>query len=99
MPVYAEANNLGDVLKYEAPNLYSREAVTVLAGTGADRTLTVGTVIGKRTKDTVTVTADPATPATARRPWPTRRSVRKRRSAPIGSFASPPPRAAAPLRC
>ncbi len=28
MPVLSESNRLGDVLKYEAPNLYSREAVT-----------------------------------------------------------------------
>jgi len=27
-----EANNLGDVLKYEAPNLYSRDRVTVASG-------------------------------------------------------------------
>jgi len=58
MAVYTEANNLGDVLKHEAPNLYSREAVTVLAGSGADRALAVGEVIAKRTKSTVTVTAD-----------------------------------------
>jgi len=57
MPVLSEANTLGDVLKYEAPNLYSREAVTVLAGSGADRVLAVGTVIGRRTRSTVTVTA------------------------------------------
>jgi len=58
MPVLSETNNLGDVLKHEAPNLYSREAVTVLAGAGADRVLAVGAVIGKRTRSTVTVTAD-----------------------------------------
>ena len=58
MPVLSEANTLGDVLKYETPNLYSREAVTVLAGAGAARVLTVGTVIGRRVKSSVTVTAD-----------------------------------------
>jgi len=58
MPVLSETNNLGDVLKHEAPNLYSREAVTVLAGAGADRALKVGEVIGKRTRSTVTATAD-----------------------------------------
>jgi len=58
MPVLSETNNLGDVLKYEAPNLYSREAVTVLAGAGADRILAIGAVIGKRTKSDATVTAD-----------------------------------------
>lgn len=57
MPVLSEANTLGDILKYEAPNLYSREAVTVLAGAGADRVLAAGAVIGRRTRDTVTVTA------------------------------------------
>ncbi|HSF96860.1 MAG TPA: head decoration protein, partial [Thermohalobaculum sp.] len=36
MPALNESSYLGDVLKYETPNLYSREAVTVLAGTGAD---------------------------------------------------------------
>lgn len=58
MPALNESSYLGDVLKYETPNLYSREAVTVLAGTGADRVLSVGAVIGKRTKSLVTVTAD-----------------------------------------
>jgi len=54
----SEGNNLGDVLKFEAPNLFSREAITVLAGSGSDRTLAVGEVFGKRTKSTVTATAD-----------------------------------------
>ena len=58
MSVLSETNRLGDVLKYEAPNLYSREAVTVLAGSGADRVLSVGEVIGKRTKSSVTATPD-----------------------------------------
>jgi hypothetical protein len=58
MPVLNETNNLGDVLKYETPNLYSREAVTVLAGSGADRVLAVGTAIGRRTKSTAAATAD-----------------------------------------
>ncbi len=35
MNAHAESTTLGDVLKCEAPNLYSREAVTVLAGDGA----------------------------------------------------------------
>ena len=58
MPVLNEANTLGDVLKYEAPNLYSRDAVTVLAGSGADRVLPVGSVIAKRSKSDAAVTAD-----------------------------------------
>ena len=54
---YAESTTLGDVLKCEAPNLYSREAVTVLAGDGEDRMLKVGAVIARRTRSTVRVTA------------------------------------------
>ena len=41
MNAYSESTYLGDVLKCEAPNLYSREAVTVLAGDGAERVLKV----------------------------------------------------------
>ena len=57
MNVYAESTYLGDVLKCEAPNLYSREAVTVLAGDGEDRMLKVGAAIARRTRSTVTVIA------------------------------------------
>ena len=57
MNAHAESTNLGDVLKCEAPNLYSREAVTVLAGEGAERVLKVGAVIAARTRSMVTVTA------------------------------------------
>ena len=57
MNAHTESTYLGDVLKYEAPNLYSREAVTVLAGNGAKRTLKVGAVIARRTRSTGTVTA------------------------------------------
>jgi len=57
MNAQVEANNLGDVLKWEAPNLYSRETVTVLAGNGADRVLKVGTAITRRSRSAVTVTA------------------------------------------
>ena len=57
MNAHAESATLGDVLKGEAPNLYSREAVTVLAGDGAERALKVGAVIARRTRSTVTVTA------------------------------------------
>ncbi len=45
MNAHTESIYLGDVLKCEAPNLYSREAVTVLAGDGAERMLKVGAVI------------------------------------------------------
>jgi len=37
-----EPNNLGDLLKYEAPNLYSRDLATVAAG----QQLSLGTVVG-----------------------------------------------------
>jgi len=42
MPVITETNNLGDLLKYEAPNLYSRDQITV----GAGQNLPLGTVLG-----------------------------------------------------
>ena len=40
--VFTEAMNLGDLLKFEAPNLYSRDRVTVDAG----QNLPLGTVLG-----------------------------------------------------
>ena len=42
MPVITEGLNLGDLLKYEAPNLYSRDQITV----GAGQSLPLGTVVG-----------------------------------------------------
>ena len=42
MSVFAEPLNLGDLLKYEAPNLYSRDRVTVTSG----QNLPLGTVLG-----------------------------------------------------
>ena len=42
MSVFAEPLNLGDLLKYEAPNLYSRDRVTVASG----QNLPLGTVVG-----------------------------------------------------
>lgn len=41
-PALSETNNLGDLLKYEAPNLYSREQLPVAPG----QTLALGAVIG-----------------------------------------------------
>ena len=55
MNAHAESTYLGDVLKCEAPNLYSRETVTVLAGDGAERVLMAGAVIAARTRSKVTV--------------------------------------------
>ena len=57
MNAYSESTYLGDVLKCETPNLYSRETVTVLAGDGEDRMLKAGAAIARRTRSTVTVTA------------------------------------------
>ncbi len=57
MNAYSESTYLGDVLKCEAPNLYSRDTVTVLAGNGTERALKVGAVIAARTRSTVAVTA------------------------------------------
>lgn len=42
MPAITEGLNLGDLLKYEAPNLYSRDQITVAAG----QTLPLGAVVG-----------------------------------------------------
>lgn len=42
MPSIQEALNLGDLLKYEAPNLYSRDRVTVAAG----QNLPLGALVG-----------------------------------------------------
>ena len=42
MPAINEVLNLGDLLKYEAPNLYSRDRVTVAAG----QALALGAMIG-----------------------------------------------------
>jgi hypothetical protein len=41
--VIIEKNNLGDILKYEGPNLYSREEVTVASG----ENLRLGAVVGR----------------------------------------------------
>ena len=45
MTAIAQPKNLGDVLKYEAPNLYSRETDTVAAA----QNLAIGTVVGRDT--------------------------------------------------
>ena len=47
MPEITLKPNLGDVLKYEAPNLYSRETATVAAG----QNLQLGTVLGRQSAD------------------------------------------------
>src|SRR5512147_607061 len=57
MPVQTETKRLGDWLKWEQENQYSRDIVTVLAGSGAERVLTNGMVLGRITKGTATAAA------------------------------------------
>lgn len=56
MPVITEYLNLGDLLKYEAPNLYSRDQVTV----GAGQNLPLGTVVGLVTATSKLKQIDPS---------------------------------------
>ncbi|MFZ5638855.1 MAG: head decoration protein [Pseudomonadota bacterium] len=56
MPVLHEPANLADLLKYEAPNLYSRDEVIVAAG----QTLALGAVVGRVTETGEIVALDPA---------------------------------------
>ena len=58
MPAIQEPLNLGDLLKYEAPNLYSRDLATVAAG----QSLVLGTVVGR---DPTTGKLSPIAPAAA----------------------------------
>lgn len=57
MALQTEGTYAGDWLKYETPNLYSRETITVLAGSGATRPLTSGMVLSKVTIGTATSAA------------------------------------------
>lgn len=56
MPVLHEPANLADLLKYEAPNLYSRDEVVV----AASQTLALGAVVGRITATREIVALDPA---------------------------------------
>ncbi|WCR54399.1 MAG: hypothetical protein PG981_001421 [Wolbachia endosymbiont of Ctenocephalides orientis wCori] len=47
MACITEQNNLGDLLKYEASNLYSRDQITVAKG----QNLKLGAVVAKKTDD------------------------------------------------
>lgn len=47
MPCITEQNNLGDLLKYEASNLYSRDQITVAKG----QNLSLGAVVSRKTDD------------------------------------------------
>src|SRR6266540_3179842 len=54
MSLLTQGKYLGDWLKWEPDSQYSREIVTVLAGSGADRVLTTGMVLGRITKSAAT---------------------------------------------
>ena len=54
MPVQTQQKYLGDWLKLEAENQFSRDIVTVLAGSGAVRELLTGMVLGRITKGIAT---------------------------------------------
>ena len=55
MPTVSQPKNLGDLLKYEAPNLYSRDQDTVAAA----QNLSLGTVVGRETATAKLKTLDP----------------------------------------
>jgi len=63
MPAIQETNNLGDLLKYEAPNLYSRDLATVAAG----QNLQLGTIVGRDSTTGKLKALDPAASPTAHR--------------------------------
>ena len=56
--VLTEGKRLSDVVKSEAKGRYSRDAVTVLGGVGADRVLEIGTVTGAVVLGSASVAAD-----------------------------------------
>ncbi len=49
MSCITEQNNLGDLLKYEASSLYSRDQITVAKG----QNLSLGSVVGCNVEDNV----------------------------------------------
>ena len=56
MPTVSQPKNLGDLLKYEAPNLYSRDQDTVAAA----QNLPLGTVVGRETATAKLKALDPS---------------------------------------
>ena len=58
MASQTESQYTGDWLKWEEDNFYSREAITILAGSGAARALTSGMVLGKVTASSKYVQVD-----------------------------------------
>ena len=55
MTPITEPKNLGDLLKYEAPNLYSRDPATIAAG----QNLPLGAVLGRKDSDGKHYAVDP----------------------------------------
>lgn len=56
MTVAIEQNNLGDLLKFEAPNLYSREEITVAQG----QKLALGAIISRDSETDLIKNLNPA---------------------------------------
>lgn len=56
MTVAIEPNNLGDLLKFEAPSLYSREEITVAQG----QNLPLGTLVGQESETDLIKALNPA---------------------------------------
>ena len=56
MPSVSQPKNVGDLLKYEAPNLYSRDQDTVAAA----QNLPLGTVVGRETATAKLKAIDPS---------------------------------------
>jgi len=56
MPFIDSLPTLGDLLKFEAPQFYSRSAITIASG----QNLTMGTVLGRKTTDDKHHAFDPA---------------------------------------
>ena len=56
MTVATQPNNLGDLLKFEAPSLYSREEITVAQG----QNLTLGTLVGQESETDLIKALNPA---------------------------------------
>ena len=64
MTANAQPQTLGDLLKYEAPNLYSRETDTVAAG----QKLALGTVVGRDTTSSKLKSSTRTPPTAAKSP-------------------------------
>ncbi|WP_434732241.1 head decoration protein [Wolbachia endosymbiont of Zygogramma bicolorata] len=60
MTSISEGNNLGDLLKYEASNLYSRDQITVAKG----QNLKLGMVVGRDKDDLIKIINATATDGT-----------------------------------